>query len=62
MNSDKETKSMTLDDLTSKTNNFHLSDKHYLELKHGQEVIVKWISILAEKNQVPIDLTELEYK
>ena len=37
-----------------------LSDKRYLELKHKNAVIAKWIKVIADKTGVKIDLAELE--
>lgn len=38
------------------------TDKRYLELKHRQEVIVAWLLKLAEKNQIELNMEDLEYK
>jgi hypothetical protein len=43
-------------------NYLRLSDERNLELKHRQDMIVKWITKLAEQNHVAIDLQELDYK
>lgn len=52
-----------VDGLQSSVNNYlRLSDERYLELKHRQDVIVKWVTKLAEQNHVTIDLQELDYK
>ncbi len=42
-------------------NYFCLSDNRYLELKHGQEVIVKWVTQIAEKTGLTIDTKELDW-
>lgn len=55
MNSDNQTKGITLDEL-------RLSDYQYLELKHRQDVIVKWVAKIAEQNKIPIDLADLDWK
>lgn len=52
-----------IEGLRNSVNNYlQLSNERYLELKHRQDVIVSWIAKIAEKNNVHIDLTELEYK
>lgn len=52
-----------IEGLRNSVNNYlHISDERYLELKHRQDVIVSWLAKIAEKNNVQIDLTELEYK
>lgn len=38
------------------------SDDRYLELKHRQDVLAGWMLKLAEKNQIQLDLKDLEYK
>ena len=42
------------------TNYMELSDKRYLELKHKNLIIAKWLKQVAEKTGVKIDLAELE--
>jgi|SRR3990167_5835572 len=42
------------------TNYMELSDKRYLELKHNNLVVAKWVQKIADKTGVEIDLTELE--
>lgn len=39
-----------------------LTDARYQELKHRQEVIVAWLLKLAEKNQIELNMEDLEYK
>ncbi len=52
-----------IEGLRNSVNNYlNLSNERYLELKHRQDVIVSWVAKIAEKNNVHIDLTELEYK
>lgn len=52
-----------IEGLRNSVNNYlRLSDERYLELKHRQDVIISWVAKIAEKNNVHIDLTELEYK
>ena len=42
------------------TNYMELSDKRYLELKHNNLVVAKWVQKIADKTGVEIDLTEWE--
>ncbi|GEM_PF-2321566 len=42
------------------TNYMELSDKRYLELKHRDLLIAKWLQQIADKTGVVIDLKELE--
>ena len=42
------------------TNYMELSDKRYLELKHNNLVVAKWVQKIADKTGVEIDLTEFE--
>jgi len=42
------------------TRYMELSDKRYLELKHKDAVIAKWVKMIADKTGVDIDLAELE--
>ncbi len=42
------------------TTHLELSDKRYLELKHRDKVITKWVKAIADKTGVKIDLAELE--
>lgn len=52
-----------IEGLRNSVNNYlRLSDERYLELKHRQDVIVSWVTKIAEQNNVHLDLTELEYK
>ncbi len=49
--------------LRNDLNNFlRITDTRYLELKHRQDIIVSWLVKLADKNQIQIDLKELDYK
>lgn len=42
------------------TNYMELSDKRYLELKHKNLVVAKWLKQIADKTGVKIDLAELD--
>lgn len=42
------------------TAHLQLSDKRYLELKHRDLIIAKWVKQIADKSGVEIDLAELE--
>jgi uncharacterized protein YPO0396 len=49
--------------LRNELNNYlRLTDDRYLELKHRQDVLAGWMLKLANKNQIQIDLKELDYK
>ena len=42
------------------TAHLDLSDKRYLELKHKNLVVAKWVKKIADKTGVEIDLAELD--
>lgn len=42
------------------TTHLELSDKRYLELKHKNTTIAKWVKQIADKTGIKIDLAELE--
>lgn len=47
--------------LRNSVNNYlKLTDKRYLELKHDQKVLAKYLKIVIEKSKMKIDLKELE--
>lgn len=51
-------KQMALD--SPERGRFCLSDKHYLELKRRDELIVSWLKVIADKVGVSIDISQLE--
>jgi len=47
--------------LRSSVNNYlDLSDKRYLELKHRDALLARWVKAVADKTGVPVDLEQLE--
>lgn len=42
------------------TNYLELSEKRYFELKQRDAHLAKWIKLIAEKTNVPIDVSQLE--
>ena len=47
--------------LNSNVNNYlELSEKRYVELKHNDAILAKWIKLVADKTGVPIDVSQLE--
>lgn len=36
------------------------TDKEYLELKHGQKILAKYLKLVIQKARMNIDLKELE--
>lgn len=68
-----ETRLDTVDTSISALNNSHqvlatkmenylkLYDGRYLELKHRQDVLVKWVSLIAKHQHIDIDVKELEW-
>jgi hypothetical protein len=50
-----------IESLRNSVNNYlRLSDECYLNLKRRQDVIVSWVTKIAEKNGIAIDVKELE--
>lgn len=47
--------------LRSSVNNYlELSDARYLELKHRDALLARWVKAVADKTGVPVDLGQLE--
>lgn len=45
----------------SNVNNYlELSEKRYAELKQRDALLAKWIKLIAEKTNVPVDVSQLE--
>ena len=45
---------------SSVKNYLELSDKRYLELRQTNRIMLKYFKIIADKANIPVDLTELE--
>lgn len=45
---------------SSVKNYLELSDKRYLELRQANRLIFKYLKLVVQKSEVPVDLSELE--